>query len=62
MHVLLDDDLGRLTVRRVSPWHQYTVLTRRYLELLSSNRKALAILLLQTPIIAAFMSVIFRVP
>jgi len=22
MHVLLDDDLGRLTVRRVSPWHQ----------------------------------------
>ena len=22
MHVLLDDDLGRLTVRRVSPWHR----------------------------------------
>ena len=22
MHVLLDDDLGRLTLRRVSPWHR----------------------------------------
>jgi hypothetical protein len=22
MHVLLDDDLGRLTVQRVSPWHR----------------------------------------
>jgi hypothetical protein len=22
MHVLLDDELGRLTVRRVSPWHR----------------------------------------
>jgi hypothetical protein len=22
MHVLLDDDLGRLTVRRLSPWHR----------------------------------------
>jgi len=22
MHVLLDDDLGRLTVRRASPWHR----------------------------------------
>jgi hypothetical protein len=22
MHVLLDDDLGRLTIRRVSPWHR----------------------------------------
>jgi hypothetical protein len=22
MHVLLEDDLGRLTVRRVSPWHR----------------------------------------
>jgi hypothetical protein len=22
MHVLLDDDLGRLTIRRLSPWHR----------------------------------------
>ena len=23
MHVLLDDDLGRLTVRRLRPWHRW---------------------------------------
>jgi ABC-type multidrug transport system ATPase subunit len=36
-------------------WHQFLVLTRRYLELVLGDRRSLRLLLLQAPIVAAFL-------
>src|SRR5205823_2388118 len=36
-------------------WHQFRVLTARYIELLFSDRRSLRLLLLQAPIVAVFL-------
>jgi ABC-type multidrug transport system ATPase subunit len=40
-------------------WHQFVVLTRRYLELVVGDRRSLRLLLLQAPVVAAFLLVGF---
>src|SRR6185437_14700832 len=43
-------------------WRQFSILTRRYAEIVLRDRKNLAILLLQAPIIAVLMWALFRQP
>jgi ABC-type multidrug transport system ATPase subunit/pSer/pThr/pTyr-binding forkhead associated (FHA) protein len=43
----------------ISRARQFAILTRRYLDILLANRRALAILLLQAPIIALLIGVVF---
>src|SRR5205823_6606148 len=40
-------------------WHQFRVLTARYAELVTADRRGLVLLLLQAPIVAAFLLVGF---
>ncbi len=47
---------------RNEAWRQFSILTRRYGEIVLRDRKNLAILLLQAPIIAVLMWALFRQP
>src|SRR5205823_12760218 len=40
-------------------WHQFRVLTARYLELIAGDRRGLRLLLLQAPVVALFLLVGF---
>jgi ABC-type multidrug transport system ATPase subunit len=46
---------ARAPRRRAPLWHQFTVLTTRYVELLWSDRRSLRLILLQAPIVALFI-------
>lgn len=49
----------RRASRRTSAWKQFSLLTARYWQTLISDRKYLAILLLQAPLIALMMIIVF---
>jgi hypothetical protein len=51
---------GEPKKKQVSFWRQYTILTRRYLDLMMQDRRNLLILLLQVPIIALVLLLISR--
>jgi ABC-type multidrug transport system ATPase subunit len=46
---------ARAPRRRAPLWHQFTVLTTRYVELLWTDRRSLRLILLQAPIVALFV-------
>ncbi|MBI3969023.1 MAG: ATP-binding cassette domain-containing protein [Chloroflexi bacterium] len=48
------------SVKRVSPLRQFQILTSRYLETIYRDRKNLALLLAQAPIIGLMLAVVFR--
>jgi ABC-type multidrug transport system ATPase subunit/pSer/pThr/pTyr-binding forkhead associated (FHA) protein len=53
-----DDTPARRAGRRHSPGRQLAILTRRYVDLLTSDRRALAMLLAQAPLLGALLALV----
>ena len=46
-------------VQRSNSWHQFKILTRRYIDLMLADRRSLAIVLLQAPVIGMVVGLVF---